>query len=872
MEGILTSRLFVFLLGVLPLAAQTSSLQGVITDAQSGIVPEAVVTAINQSTSAARKALSAGNGAYSFLQMPPGNYKISVEKPGFRTYTAEVRLQIDTPATLDVKLEVGAVTETINVEADAATVNTQNASVGNPFTELQIKGLPLQTRNVVALLSLQPGVAPGGQVLGAKADQNNVTLDGVDVNDQEGNSGFNAVLPVPLDSVQEFRTTVAGQGADQGRSSGGQVSLVTKGGSNQFHGSLYEFNRNTYFAANNWFNNRAGVARTPLVRNQYGASLGGRLIKNRAFFFFNWEDRKDRSGASATRTVPSDTFKQGIVKVALSNGTTADLNAADIAAVDPKGTGVNSYMLDLFKQYPSGHDPKSSADGGLNFNILRFNAPQKLDNRAYVGKLDFNLDPAGKHTLMLRGTLAGNSQDSSSNLAQFPGQSSPQKTLDNSRGLAARYTTVISPSLVNVVGYGYTRLGTASTGNSTVIPTFYFSALSATPRASQRVTPVTNLTDDLTWTKGRHTTQFGTNMRFIENDRTAFNNVPNYSFSRNTLLGLGGDITANVLSLMQSRYGSSVKLSSGTNVTNALGAMYGLINQYGATYNLGADGKAIPFGSPVPRSFGTQEYEFYAQDSFKWKRTVTITYGLRYGVDTVPYERNGVEGISTVPFSQFFSDRAGGQLLGIPSYAHSTSTLTWALGGPANKGAGWFPRDNNNFAPRLAIAYAPEGDGFFERLLGKGSVIRGGASVVYDHYGNSMATSFASSGSPGLSTTVSQLLNTDFTTGFRYSGGALPTIPAAPSGGFPYTPPVVVGGFTSLSGVASDLKAPYEYLLNISYARPLVKKMTLEVGYIGRLGHKGLLQQDFGQPLTNFRDVKSGQTWSQASTQLKKIL
>ena len=427
---------------------------------------------------------------------------------------------------------------------------------------------------------------------------------------------------------------------------------------------------------------------------------------------------------------------------------------------------------------------------------------------------------------------------------------------------------MISPSLVNVVGYGYTRLGTASTGNSTVIPTFYFSALSATPRASQRVSPVTNLTDDLTWTKGRHTTQFGTNMRFIENDRTAFNNVPNYSFSRNTLLGLGGDITANVLALMQSRYGSSVKLSSGTNVTNALGAMYGLINQYGATYNLGADGKAISFGSPVPRSFGTQEYEFYAQDSFKWKRTVTITYGLRYGVDTVPYERNGVEGVSTVPFSQFFSDRAGGQLLGIPNYTLPTSTLTWALGGSVNHGSGWFPRDNNNFAPRLAIAYAPEGDA---RLLGKGSVIRAGSSVVYDHYGNSMATSFASSGSPGLSTTVSQPLNTDFTTSFRYTGGALPTIPAAPTGGFPYTPPVVVGGFTSLTGVSSDLKAPYEYLLNISYARPLVKKMTLEVGYIGRLGHKGLLQQDFGQPLTNFRDVKSGQTWSQASTQLKKI-
>ena len=129
---------------------------------------------------------------------------------------------------------------------------------------------------------------------------------------------------------------------------------------------------------------------------------------------------------------------------------------------------------------------------------------------------------------------------------------------------------MISSHLVNVFGYGYTRLGTASTGNDTVVPSFFFANLTTTPRASQRVAPTTNFVDDLTWTKGRHTVQFGANMRFIENDRISFNNLPNYSYSRNTLLGLGGDITANVLSLMQSRYGSAVRLSSGTNVTNAL--------------------------------------------------------------------------------------------------------------------------------------------------------------------------------------------------------------------------------------------------------------------------------------------------------------
>jgi hypothetical protein len=868
---------FILLAGVLPLAAQTSSLQGVVSDSQAAAVPDAIVTITNEGTAATRKTLTAGNGAFGFPQMAPGNYKVAVEKPGFRTYHSTVRLQIDTPSTLNVQLDLGQVTETVNVMADATSINTQNASVGNPFTEGQIKAMPLQTRNVVALLSLQPGVAPDGQVVGAKPDQNNVTLDGVDVNDNQQTpvttttNGFNAVLPVPLDSVQEFRTTVAGMGADQGRSSGGQVSLVTKSGSNEFHGSLYEYMRNTLFAANTWFNNRAGVARTPLVRNQYGASLGGRIIRNRAFFFVNWEDRKDRSGSSVTRIVPSETYKQGIVQVALSNGQVAQMSASDIAAVDPLHIGINSYMLSQFQKYPSGNDPKSSADGGLNFSILRFNAPQKLDNRAYVAKMDFNLDSAGKHTLMLRGTLAGNSQDSTTSLAQFPGQASPSQSLDNSRGLAARYTAILSPRLVNVVSYGYTRLGNASTGTDLVVPSFYFAALSATPRASLRVAPTTNIVDDLTWTKGRHTIQFGGNMRFIENDRTSDNNVPNYSFSRNTLLGLGGDITANVQALMQQRYGSSVKLSSGTNVTNALGPIYGLINQYGATYNLDATGHAIPFGDPVARSFGTQEYEFYAQDSFKWKRTLTVTYGLRYSTDRVPYERNGVQVIPQQSLSQFFAERVGGQALGIPNFALPSATLTYALGGPVNGGKDYYPRDGNNFAPRLSVAWAPEGDNLATKLLGKGSVLRGGAGVVYDHYGNNMVNTFSNTGSPGLASTVSQLLNTDFTTSFRYTGGVLPGLPAAPTGGFPYTPPLVVGGFTSLSGVASDLVAPYQYLLNFSYARPLAKSMSLEVGYVGRLGHKGLMQQDFAQPLTLFKDTKSGQTWQQASTALKRI-
>ncbi len=865
----MTRSIIAFVLATLPLAAQTSSLQGIVTDSQSAAVPEAVVTATNLGTSASRKALTDAAGEYTFAQVQPGDYKIVVEKPGFRTHVADVVLQINTPATLNVKLDLGQVTETVNVTGEAAVVNTENAAVGNPFTETQVKEIPLQTRNVVALLSVQPGVASTGQVTGARPDQNNVLLDGVDVNDSQGANGFNAVLPIPLDSVQEFRTTVAGFGADMGRSSGGQVSIVTKGGSNQFHGSAYEYNRNTLTSANSWFSNRAGVPRSALVRNQYGASLGGPILKNRLFFFYNYEARKDRSASAKTATVPSSTFAQGIVQVLLKDGRTISLSPSDVVAVDPLHIGANPYVLALMKQYPAGNNPLGASDKGLNLNQLLFNAPNTLDNHAQVARMDYNIDSAGKHTLMLRGTLNGAGNDST--LAQFPGQAAASRTLDNSRGISARYTAVFTPRLVNALTYGYTRLGNASTGNSDVLPSFGFTTLEATPRAADRVSPTTNVADDLTWVKGRHSVQFGVNMRFIENDRLAFNNEPSYSFNRNTLLGLGNDIDNDVQSYIQGIYGSSATLASTTNVTNAFGALFGILNNFGATYNFSVKGQVIPFGNPITTAFVSNEFEGYAQDSFKWKRNFTITYGLRYSIFGVPYEKNGTEVIPQTPLSQFFADRVGAQAAGIPNSILPTAMIGYTLGGPVNHAAGYYPTDYKDLAPRLSIAYSPESDSLLEKMAGKGSVFRAGAGIVYDHYGAAMAQSFASSGSPGLATVVAQPVNTDFTTSFRYAGNGFQSFAAPVGGAFPYSPPVIQGGFTTFSGVASDLKAPYEHVFNATYARPLPHKLSLELGYVGRLGHRGIVQQDFGQPLTDFKDAKSGQTFSQAGTVLAQL-
>lgn len=860
------------------LHAQTSSLQGLVSDQQGSVITEAVVSITNTDTSAARKVIANATGTYAFQQMPPGNYTVEVQHPGFRTYKSQVRLQINVPATLDVKLELGQVSEVINVTEEVAAVNTQNATVGNAFTEVQIRQLPLQTRNVVELLSLQPGVSSTGEVLGAKRDQNNVTLDGVDVNDNQAagmtamaSTGLNAALPIPLDSVQEFRVTIAGQGADQGRSAGGQVSLVTKSGSNQWHGSMYEYHRNVKTAANDWFSNRSGLAREALIRNQYGASFGGRFIRDRAFFFVNWEDRKDRSASAQSRNVPTETLKQGIVQFRQTNGTIGQLTPAEVAAVDPLHAGYSATMKSILAAYPVANDLQAGSDRGLNFGVFRFNAPLTRNDRAYVAKTDFNIDKAGRHTLMLRGTLADNSRDEV--LAQFPGQDAAAKTLDNSKGLAARYTTVLKPTLVNVFSYGYTRLGIAQSGVGG--PNISFDGLSSEQnftRGFGRFIPTTNLVNDLTWTKNAHTVQAGINFRLVQNDRNSYaNSFPSYSFSRNTLRGLGADITDAVTAFIKQRPGGSALALSETQPTQrAMGALLGVVNNYSATYNFGRDGQAIPFGQPIARSFGTREYEFYVQDVWKMRRDLTLTYGVRYGSYQVPYEKNGVQVVATTGLDVYLAERVAASLAGTSGAKQPNALLTYALGGPANNGPGWYQRDNNNWAPRFNVAYAPVSDSLLGKLFGKGSVIRAGGSMLYDRYGSDMVTNFDRAGSPGLASPVTQLRNTNFTDSARYSGpSALPALPPAPVAKFPYTPDPIVGGFGSYSGVFPGLVAPYSMLMNINYARPLPSKMTIEIGYVGRLARKSLVQVDVFQPLTQFKDAKSGQTWAQAASILR---
>src|SRR2546425_4573137 len=345
----------------------TTSIRGTVTDSSGGYVGGASVTLTNPESKIARTATTGDDGGYQFLFLPPGTYTLDVAATGFQKYEQTgLQLLVNTPVTVNVQLKVGGGKETVTVTAEEPALNLVDASIGNSFDETQVRLIPLEGRNVPDLLSLQAGVAYTGNRIGdkdqdtrngsvncARSDQSNVTLDGVDVNDQSNGYAFTSVLPVTQDSVQEFRVTTTNYGADQGQGSGAQVALITKSGTNIFHGSIYENLRNTITSANDYLVKQSelniGAPNKPLQlnRNIFGASVGGPFRKDRLFFFANYEGTREREQQRAERVIPTPSLCQGNFRYVNVSGGTTTFNPTQLQDLDPSHIGIDPAMLDL---------------------------------------------------------------------------------------------------------------------------------------------------------------------------------------------------------------------------------------------------------------------------------------------------------------------------------------------------------------------------------------------------------------------------------------------------------------------------------------------------------------------------------------------
>jgi Carboxypeptidase regulatory-like domain len=878
-------------------AQNVASMTGVVTDSTGAIIPGADVTLVNTTTGTTYHATTNSSGSFTITNVTPGpGYKATFSLKGFEPLViSDIYLTVANTRTQNASLRAGG--EAVTVEVSAAnsevTINTTDASVGNNFDAKMLNELPVQNRDTpAALFTLQPGVTLDGAVTGARVDQNNVTVDGLDVNDFATGNAFYIVGRAPVDSVQEFRGTVAGEPATSGPGGGGQFQLVTKSGTNSFHGTLYEYHRNTSTVANDWFNNNVGVGRAPLIRNQFGGTIGGPVLHDKLFFFFQYNNSRIIQSFNENRTVPLDSLRNGTVSyikntdgagntcIGSSRQNTTpqcigNISAAQVAALDPAGIGINTNLIGsdsnlsafVNQRYPHANDVTSG--DGINTGGFRFNAPAPDFMTNYVGKVDYDLTSK----MRIYGTFALTRENSTQSGIRFPGDPVTSPFIDRSYRYSFGHTWTISSKKVNqfFIGETVSDLGfpitynpqglnpiTFGDGTTTLLSDPYNSPVNA----QNRRVPIPVVGDDFSWIKGSHNLQFGGTFKWI---LTAENTKLDYNVGT---IGLGG----NTLGLAPSLRPADIR-TAGTTASNTYDSAFafalGRVGAVNSNFNYDAKGNAIDQGTGDNRNYRYFQTQLYFGDTWKVTPNLTLSYGVNYQIFSVPYETHGLESTQPLTFDQYFSSRVKQSAAGATGN-DAVPLITYVLGGKANNGPALYQPSWKDIAPRFAFAFNPSWD--------RRTVFNGGAGIVYDRtiinavqyqqdqssylFQQSVPTSYGDPSDP-----VGSLAN-DPRIGANNSfpGNATPAAPQAPYQ--PFVDPEE-GPFGLANGQAFNtiidpsLKTPYSIGMNAGIQHEFPGQFVMKVSYVGRMGRRLLGQADANQ-IVDFADPASAQLLSNA--------
>jgi len=897
----------------------TSNITGTVRDTAGAVVPGATVTAKNEATGVTSTQTTNESGLYSFSSLPVGNYTIAIEKQGFKTVqNTKNALEVGTPLTVDAALEIGAVSETVTVTGGTEQLQTANATMGNVVEQKAIEALPLNGRNPLTLLLLEPGVVQrsfggagsGVHVNGARDRAYNVTIDGIEANESSVPNPVSNLYRINPDNVQEFKVTTNNATAEEGRNSGASISIATRSGTSEFHGTGFFFLRNEALNSNEWYAN-AQKNLKPLIRmDQYGFEMGGPIKKNKTFFFGGYQynrvdftqpiDQTFGFPVIYTAEARSGVFRyfvpdpasplviggQTIVRNSplLVNPSTGALlvplcaTATSLRCVrtyDIKSATNNtaarpldSSVASLMKAYPIPNNFGATGDG-LNTATYSWNPPTAIRGPAISGRIDHNFNAS--NSMFVRylwsdyNTLKGDPLNGRPQV--YPDNPPLGEVFRRTSNLAVSYRRVISPRLVNELTAGFGRFGFLFTQGEANplwpdVPPFDFNTINEpyinTPRTARWVT-TPQLLDNVSMVQGTHVFRGGINFRFYRHvdqrgQPGGINVTPSVTFSQTTrppflgTTGNSGFATA-----------ANVNSTDSTTLGSLINNLYGLPASMTQVFiaNL-KDDVFLPFktGNKISlyaEKHNLDQYNFYFQDEWKVRPNLTLNYGARWEYNP-PANTSPGDNVFVAATPIANTPLPATPVVNQPGAVSFVKAKHWYEG--SFKGA---------IGPRFGLAYSPEfKSGFMRTLFGDGSksVIRVGYGIAFDTISSFQVTA-AAGRIPGLVQSCTTSYNTTASAFTTITAGCVnsPNINNTVAGGFPtqlpapavkpstlLTPPQQLRtNAPPITVFDPHMKLPTVHEWNFSIQRELPWGLVMQAAYIGRRGERLFMAYDRNQ-------------------------
>ncbi len=839
----------------------TGAISGVVIDPSNRVVANAAVVAVNQATHAPRFLSTTNDGAFRVQLLQPGQYEITVTHAGFATATSTIQVNVSETSSISVRLAVSSINQVANVEASPSTSVTESSALGGLVDSRAIQTLPLSSRNYTQTLGLAPGVVvdlPSATALGngtqnvasngAAPTSNNIQFNGIDANNLVENSAAHAqsyevgtAIPTP-DSIEEFRVQTANFDAAYGRGTGANVDLVSRSGTNSFHGSAWEFVRNNLFNANDFFSKLAGQTRSTLKQNEFGAALGGPILRDKTFFFVAYEGMRQINGLgdSTTTLLPLLTNDRSAKTLGAQFCPAGHLNSTGQPAsgyltqaggtqVACSGSNINPVALAVLNaKLPGGQFavpspqivlPNSGSDPSdqVPLGQSTYSTPASYVEDQFTIDLDQALGQKNTLSSRMFYSRAPTSEPFSPNAANVPGWGTNQ--LDRNTMFVLSDTTVLNPNLINVVRFGYMRfdglssvqnpltaqaigIGTptgpaAASANAPGLTIGTFTIGDAGTPNEWQVTNTFVAQDTVALTRGRNNARFGFEIKrhqVDENQPQQTDGLLQISTFEDFLLGL--------------RAAQNSSPTGTSNVTNSIAG-----------------------GGNFRRDERYTDLASFAQDDVKLTHNLTLNFGLRYEVFGAPTETNG-------RLPNFDANIAVGQVPASGTFSGFTLPSNFAGAVPSGVTktpyAGFYKTPHGDISPRL---------GFIWQMSNTPAlVLRGGFGVYFDQHSGNLAEQ-----------TLSQLpfATSQFAFGSQNAGATLqnPFVPLVlPASSYPVFMPRTPDSFPFIEGTNPNIKdgKTYEYNLNLQY---MLGHSVLGVGYVGTRSVNRPGQVEFDQAL-----------------------